>query len=88
MLNAMIQTLAMGVQNSTAATTCAVTSMGEEVKKKVATVGEDVKKVAKKVEMLEEEAGATKNLLERTNSRVERVEGQENTANVVGDGKN
>ena len=42
-VNAMIQTLAMGVRNSTAAataTTSAVAAIGEEVKKEVATVGE------------------------------------------------
>ena len=48
--------------------------MGEEVKKEVATLGEDVKKVAKKVDMIEGEVGATKNLLQKTNSRVERTE--------------
>ena len=45
---------------------CAVAAMVEEVKKEVATVGEDVKKVAKKVDMIEEEVGATKNLLQKT----------------------
>ena len=49
--------------------------MGEEVKKEVATMGEDVKKVANEVDMIEEEVCATKNLLEETNSRVVRVEG-------------
>ena len=38
-------------------------------------MSEDVEKVAKKVDMIEEEVGATKNLLEPSNSRVERVEG-------------
>ena len=50
-LKAMIQILATGVQNSTAAafaTTSAVAVMGEEVKKVVATEGEDVEKVATK----------------------------------------
>ena len=64
-LNAMIQTLAMGVQNTTAAataTTSAVAVRREEVKKEVATVGEDVKKVATKVDTIEEEVSATKKL--------------------------
>ena len=43
---AMIQTLAIGVR-----------TLGEEVKKEVATMGEDVEKVAKQVDMIEEEVG-------------------------------
>ena len=52
-LEAMIQTLAMVVQSSTAATTCAAATMGDVVKKEVATEGEDVDKAAKKVDMIE-----------------------------------
>ena len=77
-LKAMIQTFAIGFQNFTAAafaTTSAVAVMGEEVKKVVATEGEDVEKVATKVDAIEEEVNATKKLLEKTKSRVERVEG-------------
>ena len=65
----MIQTLAMGIQNSTAAatdTTSAVAAMGEELKKEVATMGEDVKEDATKVDTIEEEVSATKKLLEKT----------------------
>ena len=49
--------------------------MGEEVNKEVESMGEDVKKVPTKVNTIKEEVCATKNLLEKTNSRVERVEG-------------
>ena len=91
---AMIHNLAMGVGNSTAASTCAVVAMGEEVQKEVATMGEDVKKVAKKVDMIEEEVGATKNLLQK--NKLKRGNGggsdtgacQENTANGGGVRKN
>ena len=68
----MIQTLAMGVQNSTAtatAPTSEVASMGEEVKKEVATMGGDVKKIATKVDTIEEEVCATKKLLEKTQTQ-------------------
>ena len=37
-------------------------------------MGEDVKRVATKVDAIEEEVSATKKLLEKTNSRVERDE--------------
>ena len=70
----MIQTLAKVVENSTAAkiaTTIAVAAMGDDVKKEVATTGEDVKKVATKVDTIGEEVSATKKLVEKTNSRVE-----------------
>ena len=43
-LKAMIQTLAMCVQNSTA-----VSEMGKEVKTEFTNMGEDVKKVTKKL---------------------------------------
>ena len=45
------------------------------VKNEVVTVGEHVRKVATKVDTFEEKVSATKKLLEKTNSRVERVEG-------------
>ena len=50
-------------------------AMIQTLAKEVATMGEDAEKVAKRVDMVEEGVGATKNLLQKTNSRVERVEG-------------
>ena len=69
-LKNMIQSLAARVQTSAdeakreqAATTSAVTMMGT-----------DVKRVVTKVDVIEEEVGATKKLLEKTNLRVGQVE--------------
>ena len=69
-LKDMIQSLTAGVQTSAAeakreqsATTSATTIMGT-----------DVKRVVTKVDVIEEEVGATKKLFEKTNLRVEQVE--------------
>ena len=40
----------------------------------IAHVGTDVKRVVSKVDIIEEEVGATKMILEKTNLRVEKVE--------------
>ena len=48
--------------------------MGEDVKKGMAALGDDVKRAATKVDTIEEEVSATKKSLEKTNSRVEKVE--------------
>ena len=67
----------MGVQSSATAadaTANEVGTMGEDVKKGMAALGDDVKRVATKVDTTEEEVSATKKSLEKTNSRVEKVE--------------
>ena len=81
----MIQPLAVGVQTSRSAanaTADAVAALGEEVKREqaatasaVAAMEVDVRRVVTKVENIEEEVSATKKFLEKTNTRVERVEG-------------
>ena len=79
-LRFMIQSLTAGMQSSNAlgevmrstqaATTSAITNMGTDVKRVVAN--DDV--IETKVDVIEEEVGMTKKLLEKTTSRVEKVE--------------
>ena len=67
----------MGVQSSATAadaTANEVVTMGEDVKKGMAALGDDVKRAATKVDTIEEEVSATKKSLEKTNSRVEKVD--------------
>ena len=86
-LKNMIQSLAAGVQTSSSA---AAIAAAEATREQAATasaitiMGTDVKRVVTKVDVIEDEVGGTKKLLEKTNLRVEEAEEaiQEHAKNI------